>query len=190
MKKQESPAASNTTKQKIAGTLRQMMMERPYHKITVRNLMDATGMKRQSFYYHFQDLRDVLCWICRQELTEPLQRSDLDITQWILYALILLEKDRAFYRRLFAAGGPELMQEVGGTVVFDRVKVLLYGQEASGNLDVHQNFAVEFTSRAVTCYALDFLSSRRPMDRSAAQEHVRCLLETFGLAGNSGVRGE
>ena len=65
----------NNTKQKIAQVLRRLMTQTPFQKITVGNLMDATGMKRQSFYYHFQDTRDVLMWICRQEVMEPLKKK-------------------------------------------------------------------------------------------------------------------
>ena len=39
----------NNTKQKIAQALRQLMAQTPFQKITVGNLMDVTGMKRQSF---------------------------------------------------------------------------------------------------------------------------------------------
>ena len=67
------------TKQKIADAMRRQIMEKSFEKITVQNLMDATNMKRQSFYYHFQDTRDVLMWICEQELAQPLKRSNLQL---------------------------------------------------------------------------------------------------------------
>ena len=38
------------------------MQERPFHKITVQDLMNQANMKRQSFYYHFQDIYEVLEW--------------------------------------------------------------------------------------------------------------------------------
>ena len=50
------------TKQKIAQALRQLMLERPLKKITVQDLMERTQMKRQTFYYHFQDIYDVLAY--------------------------------------------------------------------------------------------------------------------------------
>ena len=61
------------TKQKIAQALCQLMLERPLKKITVQDLMERTQMKRQTFYYHFQDIYDVLVWICRRQLVEPLE---------------------------------------------------------------------------------------------------------------------
>lgn len=171
----------STTKQKIAATLRQMMMERAFQKITVQNLMFATGMKRQSFYYHFQDTRDVLRWICRKELIEPLESSKLEFSQWMLFALGLLDRDRSFYRRLFAAGGAEMLEELGQRAVFPRMAALLYGQKDPKALDDHQRFTVEFSTRAVTCHAVEFVNSRRPLDKGMAQGHVQCLMETFHM---------
>ena len=44
------------TKLKIARALRELMCQRPLSKITVQDLMESAQMKRQSFYYHFQDI--------------------------------------------------------------------------------------------------------------------------------------
>lgn len=56
--------AKQDTKQRIALALHQLMKERPVRKITVQDLMERTQMTRQSFYYHFQDIQDVLAWSC------------------------------------------------------------------------------------------------------------------------------
>ena len=95
------------TKQKIAQALRQLMLERPLKKITVQDLMERTQMKRQTFYYHFQDIYDVLVWICRRQLVEPLERPDYaSFEEWLTTALELLDCDRQFYRRAMAAADP------------------------------------------------------------------------------------
>ena len=95
------------TKQKIAQALRQLMLERPLKKITVQDLMERTQMKRQTFYYHFQDIYDVLVWICRRQLVEPLERPDYaSFEEWLTTALELLDRDRQFYRRAMAAADP------------------------------------------------------------------------------------
>lgn len=67
----------NNTKLKIARALRELMSQRPLAKITVQDLMEGAQMKRQSFYYHFQDIYDVLFWICDRQLGDPL-REDPD----------------------------------------------------------------------------------------------------------------
>ena len=48
------------TKEKIATAVKELMRQKSIRKITVQDIMDETGMKRQSFYYHFQDVYDLL----------------------------------------------------------------------------------------------------------------------------------
>ena len=69
------------TKQKIAQALRQLMLERPLKKITVQDLMDRTQMKRQTFYYHFQDIYDLLDWTL-QEDARHLLADKINLDNW------------------------------------------------------------------------------------------------------------
>ena len=106
---EEFTAMCCNTKQKIARALRQLMSERPLSKITVQDLMEGAQMKRQSFYYHFQDIYDVLGWICEKQLGQPLREEpELDFEEWCMRLVALMEEDRAFYRRVFLAGNPEI----------------------------------------------------------------------------------
>lgn len=60
------------TKQAFAKTLKQMMAEMPFHKITVVKLVKRCGVNRQTFYYHFQDIYDLLEWIYTYEALEEI----------------------------------------------------------------------------------------------------------------------
>ena len=44
------------TKEKIAEAVEQMMLTKPVSKITVQSVMEQARMKRQTFYYHYQDI--------------------------------------------------------------------------------------------------------------------------------------
>lgn len=174
-------SSCHATKQKIADTLRQLMLERPFQKITVQNLMDISGMKRQSFYYHFQDTRDVLQWICTQELLQPLAQSDLDFENWLFYGLELLEKDRGFYRRVFSAGNQERIVAQCEVILAPRVTQLLFSEEEQGRLEPGQQFAVGFLTRAVFAQVQELVQSRRPLDMAAARSNYRYLMELLPL---------
>lgn len=171
----------STTKQKIATTLRQMMACRSFDKITVKNLMDATNMKRQSFYYHFQDTRDVLMWVCREEVFTPLMEDQRDFAQWMLYTLSLLDRDRQFYRRVLAAAQMDFVRELGEQVVQPRVQALLYGENAS--LDENQIFTVEFMTNAMVDYCLRFISSHKALDLAVSRQKLRYLVAQLQKCG-------
>lgn len=179
--RREKETMCSTTKQKIAGTLHQMMMERPFQKITVQNLMDVSGMKRQSFYYHFQDTREVLQWICDQELIQPLRESELDFEEWLLYGLKLIDRDRNFYRKVMAVPDLEFAGEMAERMLQSRVARLFYGEKDIKQLNEQQSFCVHFGARAIVRYAAEFMNSRQRLELNSAQENLRCLLETLGL---------
>ena len=62
-------------KAKIGETLSQLLCRKPLDKITVKELVDTCGISRQTFYYHFQDIMDVVEWNQRQSLRQAIEAS-------------------------------------------------------------------------------------------------------------------
>lgn len=58
----------------IASKFAEMAQKRAIDKITVKDLVERCGISRQTFYYHFQDLLDVMEWSLRQVMEEALQK--------------------------------------------------------------------------------------------------------------------
>ncbi|MBQ7741190.1 MAG: TetR/AcrR family transcriptional regulator C-terminal domain-containing protein [Eubacterium sp.] len=65
-----SPCAVKT-KKKMAATLKELMKTTPFEKITVSDITQASGVHRQTFYYHFQDRYELLDWLIYYELLHP-----------------------------------------------------------------------------------------------------------------------
>lgn len=63
------------TKAMIADTLHTMMQQKNIDKITVTELVEACHISRQTFYYHFQDILEVVEWSVRQALQKALDQS-------------------------------------------------------------------------------------------------------------------
>ena len=59
----------------ISQTLISMAKQRGIDKITVKALIDECHISRQTFYYHFQDLMEVIEWSMEQIGREVLERS-------------------------------------------------------------------------------------------------------------------
>lgn len=62
-------------KTKIADTLNELLKHKELDKITVKELVDACKISRQSFYYHFQDIMDVVEWYQDQALQQSIEKS-------------------------------------------------------------------------------------------------------------------
>lgn len=53
-------AASEQTKRALAAALKELMAQKPIDKVTIHDLTERCGIRRQNFYYHFQDVYDLL----------------------------------------------------------------------------------------------------------------------------------
>lgn len=58
---------ANFTKEAIVETFIEMLNERPLDKITVRELTERCGVSRNTFYYHFHDVYDLVDALFRAE---------------------------------------------------------------------------------------------------------------------------
>ena len=168
----------STTKRVLAAALKERLKHQRLDEITVQSLADDAGVGRKTFYYHFQDIYDVLGWICEQQLGAPLREDpEMDFEEWCLRLIGLMEEDRAFYRRVFLAGNPELVREFCEGLVRPRMARQLFLTEDARTLPQQQSFVVDFCTKALTNYFIELCSSRKELDWA----EVRCCLH--GLLG-------
>ena len=63
---------ATSTKEALAAALRHMMNVKPIGKITVKDLVEICGVNRQTFYYHFDDVYDLLEWVFEEDANRVL----------------------------------------------------------------------------------------------------------------------
>lgn len=63
------------TKQAIADAFLVVSREKPIDKVTVKDVVNHCGITRQTFYYHFQDLLEVVEWLVAQQMDALLEKT-------------------------------------------------------------------------------------------------------------------
>ena len=58
----------NTTKRLLAASLKRLLSGKTLDCITIQDITDDAEVSRKTFYYHFQDIYDLLSWMMREEL--------------------------------------------------------------------------------------------------------------------------
>ena len=61
-----------TTKFAIAFAFKELLLEKSINKITINDITEKCGINRQTFYYHFHTLSDLLKWCLKEDL-KPLK---------------------------------------------------------------------------------------------------------------------
>lgn len=59
----------------IAEAFIRLSKQKNIDKITVKDLVEACGISRQTFYYHFQDILEVIEWSLDQAFSHLLEQS-------------------------------------------------------------------------------------------------------------------
>lgn len=63
---------AQTTKKAIASSLKKLLAEKTLDKITVIDITNDCEVNRQTFYYHFKDIYDLVEWIYTSEASRAL----------------------------------------------------------------------------------------------------------------------
>lgn len=72
---------SDITKRAISASLKKLLCEKKLNKITVQDIADDCGINRQTFYYHFQDIYDLVEWTCIED-TEKVLKENRTYATW------------------------------------------------------------------------------------------------------------
>lgn len=96
---EKNPSVSQQTKLQLAAALKTLMAQKPMDKITIAELTGMCNIRRQSFYYHFEDIHDLLRWMIDNEAISLLkqQQGALLWKEGLLQLFRYLEKNRAVY---------------------------------------------------------------------------------------------
>lgn len=105
-------AEAANTKKILAQSLKTMMAEKPFQKISVTDICQACGMNRKSFYYHFRDKYDLLNWIfdteflavCKNKIYADEQAFFRDLCDYFY-------ENRGFYRKALAVSGQNCLAD-------------------------------------------------------------------------------
>lgn len=59
----------------VADALLELIRRKDADKITVKDLVEVCGISRQTFYYHFKDIVDVVEWAAQQGVQRLVRKS-------------------------------------------------------------------------------------------------------------------
>lgn len=168
------------TKGKIADAVEELLCSQPGGKVTVQQVMELTQMNRQSFYYHFQDINDVLRRIVIRRFCAPMEFDPAeDPETWCRRGLNLMKERKTLLRRISRELGSEGMHELLLPVFRPQVERLLPNRP--GLSPKQRDVAVNAISYSLLCTATGLLSGREQLDVEATMEKLRVVLAALDV---------
>ena len=103
---------SEITKKALAETLKKLLSKNKLNKITIKEITEDCGVNRQTFYYHFQDIRDLIEWICIDEVDNLLEKKD-ECEKWedkFLLIFKIMEEEKIFVKNIYYSVSVEVLR--------------------------------------------------------------------------------
>ena len=151
-----------STKKKIADCVRQLMKRKEISKITIGDIMEATGMSRQSFYYHFKDIYDLVEWSCLEDATRALagKKTYSTWTEGLLQIFEVVYENKPFIMNAYRCISREQIENFLFQLTSDLIMGVVKEQEQAANTtipDKDKRFIADFYKYSFVGIMLDWI---------------------------------
>jgi len=174
---------NNNIKAKIADTMYQLLHKKSIDKITVKEVAEMSGISRPTFYYHFQDIYNVLEWMIKHKVDLLLQQSIAtdDQEKAIRLFVKFCVEDRQIINRLLQSHQRELIEKTLEEGIEQYFIGMLMQKNIGNHLSIEEGkLAVEFCSFGITGICMKHCN-----DKDLDEEGLvrKLLVLTNGLEG-------
>ena len=171
--------ASNT-KEALGNALKQMLAVKPIEKITVKDLVEICGVNRQTFYYHFEDIYDLLRWTVESDVHASL-KSFSEEKRWqkglSLFLDNLKEQKQILLNAVHSLGSNEIAN------LFDKEiesLILMYIRAGINNrpiADEDLTFITRFYKYAFEGMIFDWIDNEMKEDAAVLERNLEILMQ-------------
>ena len=165
------------TKKALSDTLKKLMETKPFSKITVSEMIADCGLNRKTFYYHFQDMRDLLRWTLRQEAIDVVKNFDLaaDYEAAILFVMDYLEQNQHMLNCVYDSVGRDELKlylyedftEVANMIIAAAEKQV--GKQIS---EEYKGLLTMFYTEGIIGIVIEWLHGGIKLDKAVAVKYI------------------
>lgn len=172
---------ANTTKQALAAALADLLNTTTLDNITVKDIVARADVSRQTFYYHFGDVYQLLEWTFQMQLK---QLGEIPCKDWrdrLLTAVEYLRANRTLAMNVYHSLGAEYL----GVGLERAIRPLV--AEAAKNAEFHlpisdesMEFAISFFTYGVMGTIIHWLNAGMPEELDDIINDIHRLLHSDG----------
>ena len=167
----------------LIGTFKALMLKKPMNKITVSELVEECGINRKTFYYHFEDIRDMQRKMLRQDIEAIFSRADLITDHDLIINSVLdyIEQNKVILKNMLSCIGRAELDLFLNSNVNKPIYSLVCETEQKQNLSVgdeYKRFLADFFTRAVSGVLIDWIENRANRNKEQIKQYLFTTLST------------
>lgn len=167
----------------LIGTFKALMLKKPMNKITVSELVEECGINRKTFYYHFEDIRDMQRKMLRQDIEALFSRANLITDHDLIINSVLdyIEQNKVILKNMLSCIGRAELDLFLNSNVNKPIYSLVCETEQKQNLSVgdeYKRFLADFFTRAVSGVLIDWIENRANRNKEQIKQYLFTTLST------------
>lgn len=168
---------SDNTKRMFANSLIKLLKMKSLEKITVKEIVADCGVNHKTFYYHFQDIYDLIHWMLEKETVAVIAQMDI-ITEYgdaIRYILNYVKENNYILNCLFGTMGKEQFSIFFYNDFIERIHLIINShiKENGYTIDgIYVDFLCDFYTKALAGKLIDWLKNKENLPEEKLIEYV------------------
>ena len=173
---------SYNTKRLLADTLKELMSKKPFSKIKVTEIIEACGVNRKTFYYHFEDIYALLRWVFEQEAARVMRGRDFmtDFEGSIRFAMEYVEQNDYVVSCAYDPVGREEMKRFFASTVFSMAVTVIDAAALAFGKSIDEEFkqyVAAFYTEAISGMFIEWIKSRDKHEKEKVLGYMTSIIE-------------
>lgn len=173
---------ANLTKNALAQTIKSMLEHTTLDRITVTDLVEACGVKRQTFYYHFSDIYALIEWIYFSEAEKAIgdNRTYATWVEGFYQVFVYILDNQKFVENTYRSVSRDYLERFLYEVVYDLLYKVIEEVAHTKRLRVqeeHKKFIADFYKYAFVGLVLEWIRSGMKEEPRAIMDRTNILIE-------------
>lgn len=173
---------SLNTKKMFADSLKQALKRKPLSKITVSEIVADCGVNRKTFYYHFENINDLLKWILSQEAIDVVKELDsaADYEKSIRFVIDYIDNNEEIIRNIYSMGKNELRKFLYADFI-EIMDSVIDNTERAAQLSVPKDFKAflsRFYTEAIFGLMQEWIMDKSVRNKEKTVQYIQLILHS------------
>lgn len=170
------------------------MEKKTFSKITVSEIIADCGVNRKTFYYHFDDIYDLLKWMFEEEAIEVVKSFDLlvDYEEAIAFVMDYVENNSHIINCAFDSIGRDELKRFFYADLIDVTKSIIEDARQKYGISLehdYEDFLIKFYTEAIVGILIDWIKAGENCDREKVSRYISDTIKAsiYGIFRRNGM---
>ena len=171
--------SSLTTKKAIAFAFKQLLTEKPFNHISVNEIASKCDINRQTFYYHFDNIYDLMSKAFEYELVHESRIYEEVTWEYAINSFLQwMKENRVIIRNILANADLPYLKRAMYPLIAKSISCGSFTQESTQPaIKQQEEFCINFLTIGITQYVLEWVESDFRESIEDIVDHMSWLLQ-------------